>query len=180
MPFMAPSPGSELDRPAGKLMQAVSGVFRRSTPRVASRPTQTAPTIDDVLASTQLEAPRHPLEEQIEVAGETYNVKGIKRVFADNTMPITERGSTLEELRCILMPEPWNPYDPNAVAVLIDRHMVGHVPADLAADYSAPLGALASRGYLATGQARLWAKSDSGVVRARVTILVPEAAAFTD
>lgn len=174
------TPGNEVEpSPGGRLMRVVTSRLRRSTTRVASKPAQ-APSVDDVLASTQLEPPRHPLEEQIEVVGETYAVKSIKRVFADNSMPITDRGNTLEELQCILMPEPWNPHDPNAVAVLVDRHMVGYVPAELAADYSPPLGALAARGYLATGQARIWAKSEAGMVRARVTILIPEVERFLD
>lgn len=176
---MSDDDGKQLEhRRENSLMHAVLNPFRRSTPRVVSQPPQKAPTIEDVLSQTRLELPRHPLDEQIEVVGETYNVKAIKRVFQDNSMPITDRGSSLDELRCILMPEPWNPYDTNAVAVLIERHMVGHLPAEIAADYSEPLGALASQGLLATGQARIWAKSDSGVVRARVTILIPEVDAF--
>ena len=57
-------------------------------------------------------------------------------------------------------------------------HQVGHLPADLAVSYAAPLAGLAAAGALATGEARLWAKSDGGVVRARVTILIPEASMF--
>ena len=39
-------------------------------------------------------------------------------------------------------------------------HQVGHLPADLAVSYAAPLAGLAAAGALATGEARLWAKSD--------------------
>jgi hypothetical protein len=68
--------------------------------------------------------------------GETYNAKGIKKVFADAGRPITAGGSTLDDETCILVPEPWNPHDPNAVAVAVGRHQVGHLPKKLAIDYA--------------------------------------------
>jgi hypothetical protein len=37
---------------------------------------------------------------------------------------------------------------------------------------------LAASGVLTTGMARIWAKTDAGVVRARVTLLLPEISAF--
>lgn len=136
------------------------------------------PTISAMLSDLQLEKPRHPLDEQVEVAGETFHVKGIKRVFAEAGLPISRKGSTLDSIECILVPEPWNPHDQNAVAVAVGNHQVGYLPADLAIDYSAALLVLATNGYLASGEARIWAKADSGVVRARVTLLIPEATAF--
>ncbi|AYE96966.1 hypothetical protein C0J29_21400 [Mycobacterium paragordonae] len=39
-------------------------------------------------------------------------------------------------------------------------------------------GRAASGPRLATGEARIWAKSDDGMMRARVTILIPEASEF--
>jgi uncharacterized protein DUF2510/HIRAN domain-containing protein len=136
------------------------------------------PSVEELVARLRHEAPRHPLEEQVEVVGETYNAKGIKKVFADAGRPITAGGSTLDDETCILVPEPWNPYDPNAVAVAVGRHQVGHLPKELAIDYARGLGALAARGLLATGEARLWALNEKGIIRARVTILIPEAESF--
>ena len=136
------------------------------------------PTLEEIVAGCRLEAPRYPLEEQVEVVGETYYIKGIRRVFADEGMPITPRGATLEQMPCSLVPNPWNPHDPNAVAVCVGRHHVGYLPADLAIDYAPSLIKLAQREVLASGEARLWAKSDGGMVRARVTILIPEADVF--
>jgi hypothetical protein len=49
----------------------------------------------------QLEGPRHPLEEQIEVAGETYHVKGIKRVYKEIGLPITSSGANIENIECV-------------------------------------------------------------------------------
>jgi len=105
-------------------------------------------------------------------------VKGIKRVFQQFGMPISDRGCTFEEVECILSPEPWNPHDPNAVAVMVGSHMVGYLPTELAVDYAHGLARLAAKGVLTTGVARLWAKTDAGVVRARVTILIPESHQF--
>ena len=145
---------------------------------LGKRQQRAAPSIDGMLSQLRLEEPRHPLEEQVEVAGETYAIKGIKRAFQELSVPITSRGNTIEQVQCILVPEPWNPYDPNAVAVTVGRHHVGYLPADLAASYASPLAQLVRKGLLATGEARIWAKDDGGMIRARVTILIPEAAAF--
>ena len=132
----------------------------------------------DIVAAATLEEPRYPLEEQIEVVGETYHIKGIRRVFDEARMPITERGVTLNSVRCILVPEPWNEHDPNAVAVMIGQNQVGYLAAELAVSYTDSLQCIARRGCLATGEARIWAKSDDGIIRARVTILIPEASQF--
>jgi hypothetical protein len=132
----------------------------------------------DIVAAATLEEPRYPLEEQVEVAGETYHIKGIRRVFADAGMPITEGGVTLKSARCILVPEPWNEHDPNAVAVMVGQNQVGYLAADLAVSYTDGLQRIARLGRLATGEARIWAKSDDGVIRARVTILIPEDSEF--
>lgn len=139
---------------------------------------RTGSPLADVVAAATLEDPRYPLEEQVEVVGETYRTKEIRRVFKEAGMPITESGVTLTSLRCILVPEPWNEHDPNAVAVMVGLNHVGYLAADLAPSYTDGLQRLARRSLLATGEARIWAKSDDGMVRARVTILIPEACEF--
>lgn len=145
----------------------------------SSVPLGRAPTVAEVLDQTRLEAPRHPLDEQVEVVAEQYHTKGIKGVFADHSLPITLKGCTLNDLEIILVPMPWNEHDSNAVATVIGSHQVGFLPAPLAARYAYPLGLLAHRGLLATGIARLWAKDEGrGMVRARCTALIPEAKAF--
>lgn len=57
-----------------------------------------------MVAAATLEEPRYPLDEQIEVVGETYHIKGIRRVLEEAGIPITESGVTLNSLRCILVP----------------------------------------------------------------------------
>jgi Protein of unknown function (DUF2510) len=151
-----------------------SSIVRTDTTPYASG----MPTLVGLVAGARLEPPRHPLDEQVEVAGETYHVKGIKKVFREHRRPITDAGCTLEDVQCILAPEPWNPHDSAAVAVMVGQHQVGYLPADLACQYARPLAVLASGGVLATGLARIWAQTNAGVVRARVTILIPEADQF--
>jgi hypothetical protein len=146
--------------------------------RSVSKTRSETPTIEQVLAQTKLEVPRQPLVEQVEVSGETYYVKGIRKIFEANAMPISDRGCTLEALQCILVPTPWNEHDPNAIAVAVGEHQVGHLPAELAVEYAVGLGRLAASGWLATGEARIWAKNSGGMVRARVTLLIPEAHRF--
>ncbi|WP_370617190.1 hypothetical protein [Mumia sp. Pv 4-285] len=134
------------------------------------------PSIAQMLAELELESLREPLDEQVEVAGETHHIAGIKKVFRGRGLPIPGAGIEINDAMCVLIPEPWNPHDRHAVAVAIDGHQVGHLPATLAPDYAEPLAVVARGGYLVTGTARIWAKDDgSGVVRARVTILIPEA-----
>jgi hypothetical protein len=129
-----------------------------------------------MLHQLSLEPLRDPLDEQVEVVGETYNIAGIKKVFRGRGLPIPSAGMEINDAQCVLVPEPWNPHDANAVVVTIDGHQVGHLPAELAEGYAEPLAELAGTGYLVTGVGRIWAKDDgSGMVRARVTIVIPEA-----
>ena len=137
-----------------------------------------APSLASIVARLRHEPTRHPLDEQVEVAGETHHVKGIRRVFRERGLPITSSGVTLEEVPTVLVPERWNQHDPHAVAVLVGIHLVGYLPADMAVHYSPTLSNLAATGVLATGVSRIWAKNDAGVVRARVTLLIPEAENF--
>lgn len=149
--------------------------------RAASSPAShqgTLPSVQQVLAQLELEPPRYPLDEQVEVAGETFHIAGIKKVFRGRGLPIAARGSEVTDAVCVLVPEPWNPHDSNAVAVAIEGQQVGHLPADVASDYAASLSDLARAGRLVTGEARIWAKDDNGIVRARVTVCIPEASEF--
>jgi hypothetical protein len=151
----------------------------RRSRRVAPRNNDVAPTLTALVTTLRLEQPRHPLNQQVEVLGETYHPNAIRRVYEDQAMPIGARGSTLDGLQCILVPEPWNEHDPNAVAVVVGVHHVGYIPAGLAEVYSPPLLRLASVAALATGESRIWAKDDGGMVSARVTLWIPDAAAYT-
>jgi len=119
------------------------------------------PSLAGLADRLTLLVPRHPLEEQVEVVGETYRAKDIKRVFRERNRPIGATGATLQNVECILVPEPWNPQDSNAVAVMVGRHHVGYLAADLAGGYAESLNRLAGEGFLVTGEARIWAKTDA-------------------
>jgi hypothetical protein len=62
-------------------------------------------SLSTIVETLELEAPRYPLEEQVEVTGETHHIKDIRRVFRDHDMPITAAGTTLDALRCVLVPQ---------------------------------------------------------------------------
>ncbi len=164
--------------PATHNSSVVTAYTRQAMPPTRANGRNPKTPLADVVATATLEEPRHPLEEQFEVVGETYRAKDIRRVFKEAGMPITEGGVTLKSVRCILVPEPWNEHDPNAVAVMVGQNHVGYLDADLAASYTDGLLRIARQGSLATGEARIWAKSDDGIIRARVTILIPEASQF--
>jgi HIRAN domain len=118
-----------------------------------------------------------PLDKQIEIVGEQFYPKEIRKLFRECGMPITPAGCTLESEVCFLVPEPWNPHDPNAVAVMVRTFHVGHLPAALAKRYHGRLTSYAQRRQLVTGNARIWSQLESGgMVRARVTVVIPEAA----
>jgi hypothetical protein len=128
-----------------------------------------------VLRDLEWADPDRPLDEQVEVVGEQYYPKEIRKLFGECGKPITQAGVTVENEPCFLVPEPWNPHDPNAVAVMVRNYHVGHLPADLAKRYHPVLIRYAQQRLLVTGVARVWSKLESGtLVRARVTIAVPE------
>lgn len=154
-----------------------------STPAAPSVPPQRTtgdkpPTVAQAIGAFQVEELRHPLNEQVELHGETYHIEEITRALKAHKVPITAKESTLKEVPCVLVPEHWNEDDANAVAVRVGVHYVGYIPADMAAQYSPALLRLAESGTLVSGLATIRAKSDDGVVRARVTVQLPEATAF--
>lgn len=118
-------------------------------------------------------------EEQYEIAGEAYRSSAIARVFKARGQAIAggtgaKRGTELHDLRCVLVPEPWNQYDENAVAVVVEDQHVGYLEAGVAEDYSPVLRAAQASGMgLVVGRARAWALDDSGTIRARITIWIP-------
>lgn len=79
----------------------------------------------DVVPPTVLQG-----QETLEVVGESYYQHDLWRLAG---------GFSLERMRCavvaVLAPEPDNPYDTNAVKVLIDSHLVGHLSRDDAVAY---------------------------------------------
>lgn len=160
--------------------QQLPAVIPPSTPALpkmppARRASAERPNLAQIVNQLRIDDTARELDEQVEVAGETYYSRQIKAVFRGAGTPIASTGSTLRNMDCVLVPDPWNEHDENAVAVFIEGQQVGHLPATLAADYALPLRQIAEGGLLVPGEARIWAKDDGGIIWARVTLLIPAA-----
>lgn len=101
----------------------------------------------------------------IEVAGESYHRAEIGRLF--RSWGLVEGGVTMRS--AVLVPEPTNKHDRNAVKVTIDGLHVGYVPAE-----NAPIVGHACRrvprGMSASVPVRIWGRLDGRVWRARITL----------
>lgn len=108
--------------------------------------------------------------QDVEVAGETYHQDSIRALFhamGDDSGGVLNRTAVLHA-------EPDNPYDPSAVAVVIDGFKVGHLPAGLAPQIQ-PLVVRASERNQALGvPARVWARNDGSGWGARITLSADE------
>jgi hypothetical protein len=135
-------------------------------------------TFASVAASCRDEPARQPLSVNTQLVLAPTDLAGIAAVFARTGTAVTAEGATLDNEHCRLVPNPWNPADPNGVAVFAGRAMVGRLPADLEAAYCPKLAPLASKGLLATCIADIWAQGQGNVSAARVTVQLPESAAF--
>jgi hypothetical protein len=58
------------------------------------------------------------------------------------------------DLEIVLRPEPTNPYDPNAVVVLIDNQPVGYLPRASAREWQPMLLAAEAEGFIVAGAGR--------------------------
>lgn len=88
-----------------------------------------------------------------EVVGESHYLGHIKALLGKAHKP--EGAEHL--LPALLIPEPDNPHDRNAVAVQIGGQKVGYLPRDEAAPYSRVLQQLSAQGLVGQVQARIWA-----------------------
>lgn len=82
----------------------------------------------------------------IDIVGESFhtdNLKALKRKHGDG------------ELQIVLRPEPSNPYDSNAVVVLVDGLAVGHLARDMAREWQPMLIAAEAEGFVCIGTAQL-------------------------
>lgn len=77
-----------------------------------------------------------------DVVGESHYVENLEEIVREANLSPAEPG----ELSCqaFLLCQPSNPHDPNAVAVVIDRKVVGYVPRDEAKDLAPELRRLAN------------------------------------
>lgn len=93
--------------------------------------------------------PLRPLVGQmvdIDIVGESFHVDNLKRL---------RRKYGSGEMQIILRPEPSNRYDKNAVAVLVDEMVVGHLSKPMAKAWQPMLMAAEAEGFLCAGTAEL-------------------------
>lgn len=103
--------------------------------------------------------------DDIEVEGESYRRGEIAAVFGQLERP--EGGVTMQVAS--LVPEPNNPHDRNAVKVIILGQHVGYVPIHQSRTVARACQSV-GKGNVAVAPARVWARNDDGVWRARVTL----------
>jgi len=98
---------------------------------------------------------------EIEVQGESFRRDAVRRLFEKLGLP--EGGVTQQTAH--LVPEPSNPYDRNAIKVVIGGWHIGYVPNELSAEVATVLGV--GQG---VAPVRVWADPKDGTWRARATL----------
>jgi hypothetical protein len=83
----------------------------------------------------------------IEIVGESFHqdyIRRLRRKYQESEFPI------------VLVAEPNNPHDRNAVAVHVDGRIVGHLSRQMAPDWQPMVLAAAAEGYVVAGRASIW------------------------
>lgn len=151
---------------------------RESTGSRASAGQMTNPSLNGMKAEQR----REPCDTHLELVGVSACIDGIRQVFDEHfrgqkVKRITKTGRRLDDLDCVLVPEP-EPASGGAaprVAVIVGSARVGYLGARDAASYHSLLARLAHEHHLlASGTASVWAQlQDDQRIKARVSILVP-------
>ncbi len=116
-----------------------------------------------------------PRTKQYEVAGEWYRAKDLRKLFERHSS-VSESGNEIR-LGAVLVPDPANPFDGNAVAVYVDGLHVGYMERGDARLYH---GAIASvPGGQITVPSRQWLRAVGRDTWARVTLSLPPADQLT-
>jgi hypothetical protein len=176
-----PSTTDQINQTANELADGLARGFTAVGTWVNQNVGQTTgqPTFQSVATACRDEPARQPLSVTAQLVLAPTDLAGIAAAFAQAGTAVTAEGATLDNEHCRLVPNPWNPADPNGVAVFVGTTMVGRLPADLEAAYCPPLAQLASKGLLATCVTELWAQGAPGAVSAaRVTVQLPEVSAL--
>jgi len=88
--------------------------------------------------------------ELVNVAGESHYQAALQALTGtDGTAEIRR------EVEAVLIPEPANPHDPNAVMVQISDHLVGYLPRAHAVAYAPTIAAVEARGRTAACEAMI-------------------------
>lgn len=122
-----------------------------------------ADTVTHALAEHVLQDPSWP---DIEVVGEQCRRESFQQLFEQEG---TRAGGVLARTGH-LVPEPTNPYDPNAVMVVVAGHHLGYLPREIAVLVSPAIRQAYADGLQPVVAIRIWARNDHGTWRARVTL----------
>lgn len=111
-----------------------------------------------------------PRTQQLEVAGEWYRAQNLRALFARHAN-VSESGAEIR-LPAVLVPDPSNPYDKRAVAVIVDGFHVGYLERSDARIYHDAIANLPG-GELSV-PSRQWLRGTSQDTWARVTLSLPK------
>lgn len=111
-----------------------------------------------------------PRTRQLEVAGEWYRAKNLRTLFTRHAK-VSENGTEIR-LPAVLVPDPNNPHDKNAVAVFVDGLHVGYMERADASTHHAAIAKLPD-GELVV-PSRQWLRGTSNDTWARVTLSLPK------
>ncbi|MFF3039190.1 HIRAN domain-containing protein [Arthrobacter citreus] len=92
--------------------------------------------------------------QNFEIVGEAYREA---QITAALSRPVKRDQEVEETHEALLIPEPDNPYDPNAISVRVRGQVVGYLSREAAAVYSPVIHRIAGSGLVATTTARIWA-----------------------
>lgn len=117
--------------------------------------------------------------------GEAYHDTEIRAIYRERGVALTVEGAEMNDVTAQIVPDPGNPFDPNAVAVWLEGQHVGFLSRDDAPLYAGPLDDLADEGAHLEVPARIWARlqedwdsrrgrmEPNGRVSSRVTVALP-------
>ncbi|MEK6228650.1 MAG: HIRAN domain-containing protein [Actinomycetota bacterium] len=106
----------------------------------------------------------------VNVAGESHYQEALREIVGPTTA-----AEIAVDTEALLVPEPSNPHDPNAVMVQIDGKLVGYLPRDEAAAYGPALNELGERGRMGSCEARIAGRGgDGGTSNLGVFLRLPD------
>ncbi|MGY3566146.1 HIRAN domain-containing protein [Sinomonas sp. RB5] len=112
----------------------------------------------------------------MDLAGASHYLPAIRAALNSGDTSNTGTGSSREAegLRVVLVPEPDNPYDSNAISVRWAGRTIGYLSREDAARYSQPVRRITASGFAPVSAARIWAWDGAQMTDARVTVALPE------
>lgn len=106
----------------------------------------------NLLKAAAVPAQRQPSRQ---IVGTLIDIDIVGESFHTDNLQVLKRKYGGREFQIVLRPEPANPYDSNAVVVLVDGLVVGHLARDMAREWQPMLIAAEAEGFLCVGRAEL-------------------------